>query len=436
MIRKIIVYFLPINKQPFENIWKNTQVNNKNSGVIAYNLMKNTNSLFEKLNIKYFLIYGTLLGCVRHNGVIPWDDDMDIAIDKKSFDNLNNYKKIFKSNNLILAKSNSKYWKVFPDDVPLIRNLKWGWPFIDLFWFDIRDDKTIISDNITDIIVNNDTKYETKDIFPLIKKNYNFIDNYSLELYIPNNYRKVLDILYKNWETICMSSPYNHRIEKPYKKAYKVNCNNLYTVNEDIFDNVYIINLDNRPDRYQSCIDRLKTIDIIPKRWEATNTNSIKTFYDNIQGKKKNIGEVACYFSHKLLWKYLYDKKVPYAIIFEDDIIFTKNVNKTIILKEINNSYGFDIIFLGHCYGNKNDTNLPFIGTARCLHAYVVTHESLKKLLDKPIDMNEPVDGMTYNLCKNDLLCFLSQTDKDKGKKMDDDGIFFQDSNLGTNNPK
>ena len=71
-----------------------------------------------------------------------------------------------------------------------------------------------------------------------------------------------------------------------------------------------------------------------------------------------------------------------------------------------------------------------------CTHAYVVTRKSLKKLLDKPMDMNEAVDHMIYNLCKNDLLCFLSQTDKDKGKKMDDDGIFFQDSNLGTNNPK
>lgn len=34
----------------------------------------------EKYKINYFVIYGTAIGCVRHKGFIPWDDDVDVGM--------------------------------------------------------------------------------------------------------------------------------------------------------------------------------------------------------------------------------------------------------------------------------------------------------------------------------------------------------------------
>ena len=43
--------------------------------------MKYFNDLCDVKEIMYYSIAGTLLGTVRHSGQIPWDDDIDVAID-------------------------------------------------------------------------------------------------------------------------------------------------------------------------------------------------------------------------------------------------------------------------------------------------------------------------------------------------------------------
>ena len=37
-------------------------------------------NICKKYNINYFAIYGTAIGCLRHRGFIPWDDDIDIGM--------------------------------------------------------------------------------------------------------------------------------------------------------------------------------------------------------------------------------------------------------------------------------------------------------------------------------------------------------------------
>ena len=98
-----------------------------------YQIMKDVHEVLEHHEIDYWADGGTLLGAVRHQGLIPWDDDLDICIRAEQSEELVALEPLFQRLGYRLVEWGVA-WKLFPDaGRPYDPPFAWKYPFLDIF---------------------------------------------------------------------------------------------------------------------------------------------------------------------------------------------------------------------------------------------------------------------------------------------------------------
>lgn len=179
----------------------------------ALEILRHTDEMFTDAGMDYFITDGLLLGHCRHAGFTPWDDDMDIATNRSNLEWLTSPQGLeaVAKHGLALETMWSGYHKLFlaGPDIPRAGKRPWGYPFLDVFPYDISISN---SSSKAFISVQQGSHSQPLSLFlPPIR--VDFHPGTPKGLLVPQQPGRLLDNLFPGWRTECEVGGFNHRLE-------------------------------------------------------------------------------------------------------------------------------------------------------------------------------------------------------------------------------
>ena len=167
-----------------------------------------------KYNIDFFIIEGSLLGAWRHHGLVPWDDDVDVAMNSSQWQ-----KALMVLGNIpgftLYAPYNNQ-WKFYLSSLPDFHDKPFKWPNIDLFFF-VQHESYIWALTWG---MKHHLLLETKELLPLTSVRFE-----QFKLPAPACTERLLRSAYGTSET-CVTPMYVHKTNKEQYslQTRSVNC--------------------------------------------------------------------------------------------------------------------------------------------------------------------------------------------------------------------
>lgn len=81
--------------------------------LVMLDLLNEVDRICKKHNISYQLFAGTALGAVRHQGFIPWDDDLDIVMPRPDYERFMAFAPEELGERFFLQKEFTEHWPMF-----------------------------------------------------------------------------------------------------------------------------------------------------------------------------------------------------------------------------------------------------------------------------------------------------------------------------------